>query len=108
MRANDKIYISKYLKDLNERTGTVNPITCKDLAERCEVTTATITNLRTSSKFYLLYRIAEEIYDAYYRYFLWEESKDRAENPDELVYPRNEYYVLMQITSYYTDEWING
>ena len=118
MRANDKIYVSEYLKDLNERVKHaitygnlnkeyVNPITCKELAEYCEVTPATITNLTTSSKFYLLYRIAEEILDAYYGLFMYEESKDKAEHPDETIYPRDKSYVLMTLTSYYSEEWLN-
>ena len=75
MKANDKIYVSESLKDLNERVkhcisyhnfdkDTVKPITCKDLVDKCEVTQATISNLTTSSKFYLLFRIAEEILDS--------------------------------------------
>ena len=118
MKANDKIYVSEYLKDLNERVNQtiiygklnkdyVKPITCKQLAELCEVTPATITNLTTSSKFFLLYRIAEEILDAYYGFFMYDEAKDRIEHPDEYIYPRDKTYVLMQLTSYYTDEWIN-
>ena len=113
MRANDKIYVSKYLKDLNERVKgfyldkKVKPITCKELAQRCEVTPVTITNLTTSSNFYLLHRISEEILDAYYPLFIFEESKDRAEHPDETIYNRDDSYVLMTLTRYYTGEWLN-
>ena len=113
MKANDKIYVSEYLKELNERVKgfhldkTVKPITCKELAKRCEVTPATITNLTTSSNFYLLYRIAEEIFDAYYGLFIYEESKDKAEYPDEIICPRDVSYVLMYLTRYYSDEWLN-
>lgn len=118
MKANDKIYVSEYLKDLNERVkhaiayhhldkGTVKPLTCKELAESCEVTQATITNLTTNSKFYLLYRVAEEILDAYYGYFMYEESEARKENPDELINPRDKSYVLFCLTTYYTHEWLN-
>ena len=114
MKANDKIYVSEYLKDLNERVKgfhlektSVKPLTCKELAKRCEVTPATITNLTTSSNFYLLYRISEEILDAYYGLFMFEESKAKAENPDENIWPRDDTYVLMVLTRYYTKEWLN-
>ena len=114
MRANDKIYVSEYLKDLNERVKgfhldktSVKPITCKELAKHCEVTPATITNLTTSSNFYLLYRISEEILDAYYALFMFEESKDKAEYPDETICPRDVIYVLNYLTRYYTEEWLN-
>ena len=118
MKANDKIYVSEYLKDLNERVNGaityghldktfVKPITCKELAHLCEVTPATISNLTTSSNFYLLYRVSEEILDAYYGLFMFEESKDQAEHPDENIYPRDANYVLMTLTRYYTAEWLN-
>ncbi len=118
MKANDRIYVSEYLKDLNERVEHactyhhikreyITKLTCKELAVRCEVTQATITNLNTSSKFYLLYRIAEELLDAYYGYFMYDEAEARKENPDELNYPRDKNYVLMCLTTYYTDEWLN-
>ena len=114
MKANDKIYVSEYLKYLNERVKgfhlekkIVKLITCKELAQRCEVTPATITNLTTSSNFYLLYRISEEILDAYAPLFMFEESKDMAEYPDEIICPRDESYVLMYLTRYYTAEWLN-
>ena len=111
MRANDKIYVSEYLKDLNERVKgfhldkkIVKKISCKELAKRCEVTPATITNLTTSSNFYLLYRISEEIFNAYYPLFSFEQSKDRAEHPDETIYNRDISFVLMNLTRYYTAE----
>ena len=118
MKANDKIYVSEYLKDLNERVkhavtysnlnrDTVVMLTCKELAVRCGVTQATITNLTTSSKFYLLYRISEEILDAYYAFFMHDEAQAKKENPDELIYPRDKNYVLMCLTSYYTSEFLN-
>lgn len=118
MIANDKIYVSEYLKDLNEKvkhasiyhnlnSDTVRPLTCKELAEKREVTQATITNLTTNSKFYLLYRVSEEILDAYYGFFMYDEAEARKENPDEINYPRDKNYVLMCLTSYYTHEWIN-
>lgn len=114
MKANDKIYVSEYLKDLNERVKgfqldktSVKTLTCKDLAQRCEVTPATITNLTTSSNFYLLYRISEEILEAYYALFIFEESKDKAEHSDETILPRDDSYVLMTLTRYYTGEWLN-
>ena len=114
MRANDKIYVSEYLKDLNKRVKgfhlekkVVKSLTCKELAQHCEVTPATITNLTTSSNFYLLYRISEEIFDAYSPLFMFEESKDKAEYPDENILPRDVSYVLMYLTRYYTAEWLN-
>ena len=115
MRANDKIYVSEYLKDLYKRVKglhldklpSVKKITCKELAQRCEVTPTTITNLTTSSNFYLLYRISEEILDAYYPLFILEESKDKEEYPDETILPRDVSYVLMYLTRYYTAEWLN-
>lgn len=118
MKANDKIHVADYLNDLNERAKhaciyhnldkrTIRPLTCKELAEICEVTPATITNLTTSSKFYLLFRVAEEILDAYYGYFMYDERTAKEENPDELIYPRDKNYVLMSLTSYYTDEFMN-
>lgn len=119
MKDNDKIYVSNYLKDLTDlaknahrynglKKEHVVSLTCKELAERCEVTPATITNLTTSSKFSLLYKIAGEILDAYFGFFMYDEQTARKENPDELIYPRDKNYVLMYLTSYYTDEWING
>lgn len=113
MRANDKIYVSEYLKDLNGRVKgfhldkSVKKLTCKELAQRCEVTPVTITNLSTSSNFYLLHRISEEIFDAYYQLFIFEESKDKDEYPDETILPRDVSYVLMYLTRYYSAEWLN-
>ena len=115
MRANDKIYVCEYLKDLNKRVKafhldkmpSVKKLTCKELAQRCEVTPATITNLTTSSNFYLLYRISEEILDAYYALFILEESKAKEDHPDENILPRDDSYVLMTLTRYYTGEWLN-
>ena len=115
MKANDKIYVSEYLKDLYKRVKgfhldnipSVRKLNCKELAQRCEVTPATITNLTTSSNFYLLYRISEEILDAYYPLFIFEESKDREEYPDEILCPRDTNYVLMYLTRYYSAEWLN-
>lgn len=116
MKANDKIYVSEYLKDLYrqvkgyhlDKIPSVKKLTCKELAQRCQVTPATIANLTTSSNFYLLYRISEEILDAYYPLFIFEESKDKAENPDETILPRDVSYVLMCLTRYYTGEWLNN
>lgn len=119
MKANDKIFVSDYLKDLNERVkyaityeglnaDYVNMLTCKKLAAYCEVTPATISNLTTSSNFFLLYRIAEEILDAYYGYFMHEELQARKMNPDEIISPRDKTFVLMFLTSYYTDEWLHS
>lgn len=117
MKANDKIYVSEYLKDLNEKVkyaiayqhlnaDYVRPLTCKELAERCEVTQATITNLTTSSKFYLLWRVAEEILHAYYGYFNLDEFLTRQNDNDELIHPRDKSYVLMCLTCYYTSEFL--
>lgn len=119
MRENDKIYIKEYLKGLNMlvdeeikyrhiKAEYVNKLTCKDLAELCEVTPATITNLTTSSKFFLLHKVAGAILDAYYAHFEYQERKDREQYDDEVLYPKDLNYVLMCITSYYTDEWLNG
>lgn len=119
MKSNDKIYVAEYLNFLNEsanqactyhhiKKDSYRPITCKELAEKVNVTPATITNLNTNSKFYLLFRIAEEILDAYYGYFMYDEKKAKEEYPDEIIYPRDKNYVLMNLTSYYTNEWING
>lgn len=119
MRANDKIYVKEYLKFLNEQTNHaivygnlkkeyVNPIkTCKELAEKCNVTTATISNLKTSSTYYLIDKIASEILDAFYGFFSYDEAKTRKENPDEVIYPRDKQYVIMYLTNYYADEWFN-
>lgn len=117
MKANDKIYISEYLKDLNKKVEYAVsfqhlnkayncPLTCKDLAAKCGVTQATISNLTTSSKFFLLHRVAEEILDAYYGYFNLEESRALKDNPDEVIFPRDVNYVLMSLTTYYTDSWL--
>lgn len=119
MRENDKIYIKEYLKTLNARVDDavkyrhikadyVKKLTCKELADLCEVTPATITNLTTSSRFYLLHKVAGEILDAYYTYFQYQEQTERKEYPDEVIYPKDLSYVLMCMTSYYTDEFING
>lgn len=118
MKQNNKIYVKKFLYDLNENTKTaiafhhvkkdyVRLLTCADLAKAVEVTPATITNLTTSSKFYLLHRVAEEILDAYYGYFSYLESWERREYPDEILYPKDVNYVLMQLTSYYTEDWLS-
>lgn len=113
MKANDKIYVSEYLKDLNQSVKGhhldkfVKSLTCKELAKRCEVTPATITNLTTSSNFYLLYRISEEIFDAYCGLFVFQDSKDKAENPDETINARDTAYVMMTLTTYYSEEWIS-
>lgn len=117
MKQNDKIYVKKYLDDLNEKTkyaisyrhlkkDQVTFLTCADLAKLVKVTPATITNLTTSSKFYLLYQISEEIYNSYYGYFLYRESQDIKENPDELIYPKDVNYVLMELTTYYSNEFL--
>lgn len=119
MKTNDKIHVKEYLNFLNDDTNHaiiygnlnkkyVNPIkTCKELAERCNVTPATISNLTTSSSYYLLDKIANEIFDAFYGFFSYNEAEDRKENTDEIIYPRDKYYVLRYLTNYYTDEWLN-
>lgn len=115
MIENDKICVAQYLKDLNGmvkyaidrhylNADRVEILTCKKLAARCGVTQATVTNLTTSSKFFLLYRVAEEIYTAYYCYFLYEEARCRQDDNDELIHPRDISFVLMCLTSYYTRE----
>lgn len=119
MKDNDKINVSNYLKDLTDLAKEAHiykglakehviTLTCKELAKRCEVTPATISNLTTSSKYSLLWKIASEILDAYYGYFMLDENIARKENPDERIYPRDINYVLMYLTNYYTDEWLNG
>lgn len=45
------------------------PLTCAKLAELCEVTPATLSNLSTYSKYALLKDIAVEIHYYYYDYF---------------------------------------
>lgn len=118
MIENDKIYVSKYLNELNIRadqairsrrikTDHLCKLTCKELAEKCNVTPATITNLTTSSKYILIYTIAGEILDAYYPLFDYEECQYRKENPDEFVYPRDINYVIMQLTTYWSGEWLS-
>lgn len=119
MKANDKINVSKYLKDLNDLVDNasryssfdkccVRKISCKDLADLCEVTPATISNLSTNSKFFLLHKVAGEILDSYYGFFEFDERQARKDYPDEMIYPRDINYVLMYLTSYYTDEWLKG
>ena len=119
MKENDKIYVKEYLNYLNRevddaikwrriKAENVRKLTCKELASLCEVTASTITNLNTSSKFCLLHKIAGEILDAYYPYFDYCEYKDRKDYPDEVIYPKDLNYVLMCLTTYYTDEWLNG
>lgn len=98
MKSNDKIYVAEYLNFLNEsanqactyhhiKKDSYRPITCKELAEKVNVTPATITNLNTNSKFYLLFRIAEEILDAYYGYFMYDEKKQKKNILTKLFIP---------------------
>lgn len=119
MIENDKISIKEYLKDLNSRVDDavkyrhikadrVRKLTCKDLAELCDVTPATISNLTTSSKYFLIHKIAGVILDSYYSYFEYQERTEREEYPEEIIYPKDLNYVIMCITSYYTGEWLNG
>lgn len=118
MKENDRIQVAEYLNFLNQevkhaciygnlKKDSVNPLTCKKLAEICEVTPATITNLSTSSRFCLIHKIAAEILDAYYGYFIWDEAKAKKENPDETIYPRDINYVMMYLTNYYTESWLS-
>lgn len=115
MKENDKIYVAKYLKDLNDlvenyraykglKKDQVETLTCKELAKRCNVTPATITNLNTSSKYSLIYKIADEILESYYGFFWLDESIAKKENPDELIYPRDRNYIIMNLTCYYTEK----
>ena len=106
MRENDKIHVKEYLKDMNEKVDEavkyrhikadhIKKLNCKELAELCEVTPATITNLNTSSKYCLIHKIAGEILDAYYAYYEYQERTERKENPDEIIYPKDLNYVLI-------------
>lgn len=119
MRENDKIYVKDFLNDMNMRVDHaikygrlkndyIKKLTCKELAALCQVTPATITNLNTSSKFCLINKIAGEILDAYYAYYEYDERVNREQYPDEMIYPRDINYVIMCLTTYYTEEWING
>lgn len=114
MRANDRIYVYNFLKDLNDKVASSpvrcrvpETLTCKELAKRCGVTPSTISNLTTSSSYFLLFRIAEEILDVYFPYYSYEESKERHDDPDCSVYPRDKSYIVMALTCYYSDEWLS-
>lgn len=118
MKDNDKIYVAKYLHDINEKVKDeikfnhvkkdyIEFLTCKSLAEKVGVTQATISNLTTHSNFYLLYRISEEILDAYYSYFDYLFFYERKEYPDEIISPKDKYYILSCLVTYYSEEWIN-
>lgn len=113
-----KIYVAEYLKYLNENVDfhikrryilkkSVKKLNCKELANLCQVTPATITNLNTDSKFSLIYKIASEIYENYYEYFKYAEETDKEEYPDECIMPKDEYYIILQLTQYYTEEWFS-
>ena len=113
-----KICVAEYLKFLNEevkhcityhniKKDDVKTINCKELAELCNVTPATISNLNTDSKYSLIDRIAEEILDCYYSYFEYNERKAKIENPDEIIYPRDKNYIIMYLTNYYTEQWLH-
>lgn len=120
MEANQKIYVSEYLKYINNRIkkekvykyynrhneNYIKTITCKELAELCEVTPATISNLTTSSKFILIHRIAEEILNTYFAFFYYDEQKAREQNPDTPIQPRDINYIIMQLTEYFTREYL--
>lgn len=116
MKDNSKINVAAYLKDLNEITSEaikhnrirkeyLEQLTCKKLAEKCNVTPATISNLTTSSKFSLIHKIADEILDSYYPYFSWSQDNDKKYRPDKLIFPKvNTNYIIMCLTEYYSEE----
>lgn len=117
MRDNDRLHVAMFLDDLNDRAAyavkyhslkkdSYLPLTCKMLAEKCEVTPATISNLSTHSNFYLLYRVSEEILDAYFAYFEYDERQTRKDYPDDSIMPRDKTYVLYQLTEYYSEEFL--
>lgn len=117
MREHDKIRMEKYITDLNERVkharafyglkkDYVKPIaSCKDLAERCELTPGAIYNLNTSSSFIIIYKVANEILDAYFGLFELEERRERKDDPGCWAIPRDISYVIHIMTDYYTNEW---
>lgn len=117
MKENDKIYVSKFLENLNERVKQakrhgfndkyIKYINCKDIASECEVTPCTISNLNTNSKFSLIYKIADYIYDCYYSYYNYEYQQQKNEYPDEDIYIRDRNYIMYELTNYWTDEWFN-
>lgn len=117
MKDNDKIYVNKYLENLNEKVkeakrkgfkdNYIKYINCKELALECNVTACTISNLNTNSKFSLIYKICEQIYDCYYSYYQYEYYEQKKEYPDEDIYIRDKSFVMYELTSYYTDEWLN-
>ena len=113
-----KICINEYLKFLNNevkhcityhyiRKDKIKTLNCNDLAKLCEVTPATISNLNTDSKFSLIEKIANEIYNNYYSYFEYNERKAKQENPEEIIYPRDKYYIIMYLREYYNEDWLN-
>lgn len=118
MKDNDKINVAAYLNHLNKESNDaikfnrikkeyLEQLTCKKLAEKCNVTAATISNLTTSSKFSLIHKIAGEILDAYYPYFSWLQDQERKEYPDEIIYPKDRNYIIMYLTEYYSNEFMN-
>lgn len=117
MKENDKIYVSKFLENLNERVKKakkhgfndkfIKYLNCKDIASECGVTPCTISNLNTNSKYSLIYKISEYIYDSYYSYYYYEFDKQTKEYPDEYINIRDVVYVIYELTTYYSDEWLN-
>lgn len=117
MKENDKIYVSKFLENLNEKVKEAKRkgfkdnyilyLNCKELANLCEVTACTISNLNTNSKFSLIYKISEQIYECYFSYYLFEFDQQKREYPDEEIYIRDKSYVMYELTTYFTDEWLN-
>lgn len=118
MKANDRIHVKEYLNYLNENVDNdiaynhikkeyIQKLNCKLLAEKCEVTPATISNLNTSSSYFLIDKIAGEILDAYWAFFQYDESKNKKEYPEENIHPRDKSYVIMCLMTYYSDEWLS-
>lgn len=119
MKEHDKINVAAYLRDLNQRAkyacvyGTLRKseyieLTCKELACKCNVTPATISNLNTSSSFYLIHKIAGEILDAYFAVLAYETRKNVKDNPEDLYVERETItYVMYELTEFFSDEWLN-
>lgn len=117
MKENDKIYVSLYLERLNEKVDDakrlgfkdkyIKYLSCRELANICNVTACTISNLSTNSKFSLIHKICENIYDCYFSYYQFEYQQEKKEYPDEEIYIRDISYVIYELTSYYTSEWLN-
>lgn len=117
MKENEKIYVSLFLDRLNEKVEDakrkgfkdkyIKYLNCKELANICNVTACTISNLNTNSKFSLIHKICENIYDCYYSYYQYEYQDEKKEYPDEDIYIRDISFVIYELTTYYTSEWLN-